>query len=158
MASYLLQLLHDPCTCVVFTSQAELEDTTGVELVQGRSAGRARSMIAVKREKIERAANFARVMRELTMLGSFIRLADYLFVEGRRQSIMICTRKSFVCLGNHGLVCELHGHASRYWGSIDVQKHGKDCWYVCCSDDTGMMDRAICSVDDVLSLLVAPKV
>ncbi len=62
--------------------QAELEDTTGVELVQGRSAGCARSMIAVKREKVERAHNFSRVMHELTMLSSFIRLADYLFAEG----------------------------------------------------------------------------
>ena len=39
-------------------------------------------MILVKHEKLERAANFARVMKELTMLGAFIRLADYLFVEG----------------------------------------------------------------------------
>jgi dynein heavy chain, axonemal len=62
--------------------QSELEDTTGVELVQGRSAGCARSMAAVRREKQDRAANFARVMHELTQLGSFIRLADYLFVEG----------------------------------------------------------------------------
>jgi hypothetical protein len=38
-------------------------------------------MVTIKREKIERAQNFARVMREVTMLGSFIRLADYLFVE-----------------------------------------------------------------------------
>lgn len=38
-------------------------------------------MILIKREKLERASNFARVMREVTMLGSFIRLADYLFVE-----------------------------------------------------------------------------
>lgn len=63
--------------------QAELEDTTGVELVQGRSAGRARAMTAIKREKVDRATNFARVMRELTMLGAFIRLTDYLFVEGK---------------------------------------------------------------------------
>jgi dynein heavy chain len=39
-------------------------------------------MIKVKEEKMERAANFARVMREQTMLGNFIRLADYMFVEG----------------------------------------------------------------------------
>lgn len=32
-------------------------------------------------EKIERAANYARVMRELAQLGQFVRLADYLFVE-----------------------------------------------------------------------------
>ncbi|KAG2451278.1 hypothetical protein HYH02_003884 [Chlamydomonas schloesseri] len=62
--------------------QTELQDTTGVELLQGRNAGCARPMITIKREKIERAQNFARVMREVTMLGAFIRLADYLFVEG----------------------------------------------------------------------------
>lgn len=44
-------------------------------------------MITIKREKIERAQNFARVMREVTMLGSFIRLADYLFVEGERRVV-----------------------------------------------------------------------
>ncbi len=53
--------------------QAELEDTTGVELLQGRNAGCARPMITIKREKIERAKNFARVMREVTMLGSYSR-------------------------------------------------------------------------------------
>ncbi len=68
--------------CVCVSPQAELEDTTGVELIQGRSAGCARSMVAVKKEKVSRALNFSRVMHELTMLGSFIRLADYLFVEG----------------------------------------------------------------------------
>ncbi len=34
---------------------AELEDTTGVELFQGRDSGKARSMIAIKAEKIQRA-------------------------------------------------------------------------------------------------------
>ena len=34
---------------------SELEDTTGVELYQGRDSGKARSMIAIKTEKIERA-------------------------------------------------------------------------------------------------------
>jgi len=74
--------------------QAELEDTNGVELVQGRMAGRARSMIAVKREKLERAQNFARVMKEVTMLGRFIRLADYLFVEGGALSGLIYVTKT----------------------------------------------------------------
>lgn len=32
-------------------------------------------------EKMERAANYARVMQELSQLGQFVRLADYLFVE-----------------------------------------------------------------------------
>ncbi|KAG1661620.1 hypothetical protein FOA52_002850, partial [Chlamydomonas sp. UWO 241] len=62
--------------------QAELEDTTGVELIQGKSSASVRPMIAVKQEKIERAANYARVMKELTMLGAFVRVADYMFVEG----------------------------------------------------------------------------
>lgn len=52
-----------------------------MELVQGRSAGCVRPMIKVKQEKMERAANFARVMKEQTMLGAFVRLADYMFVE-----------------------------------------------------------------------------
>lgn len=35
-----------------------------------------------KQEKLERAANFARVMEELAQLGAFVRLCDYLLVEG----------------------------------------------------------------------------
>lgn len=53
-----------------------------MELIQGRSGGPARPMMLVKKEKQERASNFKRVMHEVTMLGSFVRLADYLFVEG----------------------------------------------------------------------------
>ncbi len=34
---------------------AELEDTTGVELYQGRLPGKARSMVAIKADKIQRA-------------------------------------------------------------------------------------------------------
>lgn len=33
-------------------------------------------------EKLERAANYARIMEELQQLGQFVRLTDYLFVEG----------------------------------------------------------------------------
>ncbi|KAK9828903.1 hypothetical protein WJX72_002692 [[Myrmecia] bisecta] len=60
----------------------ELEDTTGVELYQGRDAGKARSMIAIKSEKLERARTYKRVMEEAAMLGTFIRLVDYMVVEG----------------------------------------------------------------------------
>ncbi len=42
-------------------SQEELLDTTGVELVQGRSSGKARPMLVIKQEKLDRAANYARV-------------------------------------------------------------------------------------------------
>jgi hypothetical protein len=34
---------------------AELEDTTGVELYQGRLPGKARSMVAIKADKLKRA-------------------------------------------------------------------------------------------------------
>ena len=61
---------------------SELVDTTGVELFQGRSSGKDRSMTAIKKEKIERARTYWRVMEEEQMLGAFIRLVDYLFVEG----------------------------------------------------------------------------
>lgn len=61
---------------------SELVDTTGVELFQGRSSGKNRSMINIRKEKIERAKTYWRVMEEEKMLGVFIRLVDYLFVEG----------------------------------------------------------------------------
>ena len=35
--------------------------------------------------QVERASNYARVMREQMMLGSLIRLADYMFVEGENS-------------------------------------------------------------------------
>jgi hypothetical protein len=70
---------------------SELEDTTGVELLQGRTAGKARSMVAIKKEKIDRSKNFARVMQEVTMLRSFIRLADYLFIEGVIARVVVTT-------------------------------------------------------------------
>jgi len=81
--------------------QAELDDTNGIELVQGRAAGRGRSMIAVKREKLERAQNFARVMKELTMLGRFIRLADYLFVEGMIECVTDSANQTLAMLVPH---------------------------------------------------------
>lgn len=42
-------------------SVEELHDTTGVELVQGRSSGKARPMVVIKQEKLDRASNYARV-------------------------------------------------------------------------------------------------
>jgi hypothetical protein len=42
-------------------SVEELRDTTGVELVQGRSSGKARPMVVIKQEKLDRAANYERV-------------------------------------------------------------------------------------------------
>eukprot|EP00878_Enallax_costatus_P031474 GHUV01034420.1.p1 GENE.GHUV01034420.1~~GHUV01034420.1.p1 ORF type:complete len:647 (+),score=200.09 GHUV01034420.1:874-2814(+) len=65
---------------------SELQDTTGVELFQSGAGGRARPMVTIKQEKLDRAANYARIMEELSQLGAFVRLADYLFVEG----VMAC--------------------------------------------------------------------
>ena len=42
-------------------SAEELHDTTGVELVQGRSSGTARPRVVIKQEKLDRAANYERV-------------------------------------------------------------------------------------------------
>lgn len=76
--------------------EAELRDFTGVELFTGR--GSHRPMVAIKREKMERAYNYARVMKELTMLGSFIRLADYMFVEGVIRRAVDCVDDTFAML------------------------------------------------------------
>jgi hypothetical protein len=42
-------------------SAEELHDTTGVELVQGRSSSKARPMVVIKQEKLDRAVNYERV-------------------------------------------------------------------------------------------------
>lgn len=39
-------------------------------------------LLSFLQEKLDRAANYARIMEELRQLGQFVRLADYLFVEG----------------------------------------------------------------------------
>ena len=38
-------------------------------------------MVSIKAEKIERAKTYRRVMAEEKMLGNYIRLVDYMFVE-----------------------------------------------------------------------------
>lgn len=76
---------------------SELVDTTGVELFQGRSSGKNRSMVAIRKEKIQRAKTYWRVMEEEKMLGTFIRLVDYLFVEGGMKYILYCPRLSCIC-------------------------------------------------------------
>ncbi|KAL2622255.1 hypothetical protein R1flu_002460 [Riccia fluitans] len=61
--------------------EAELEDTIGVNLHQTRGS-KVQSMVSIKQEKVERAKTYWRVVAEEKMLGNFIRLADYMFVEG----------------------------------------------------------------------------
>lgn len=73
--------------------QTELNDFTGVELFAGR--GSHRPMVAIKKEKMERAYNYQRVMKELTMLGSFIRLVDYMFVEGVIRRAIDCVDDTY---------------------------------------------------------------
>eukprot|EP00242_Pyramimonas_sp_CCMP2087_P005349 CAMPEP_0198205188 /NCGR_PEP_ID=MMETSP1445-20131203/8681_1 /TAXON_ID=36898 /ORGANISM="Pyramimonas sp., Strain CCMP2087" /LENGTH=1441 /DNA_ID=CAMNT_0043877371 /DNA_START=94 /DNA_END=4415 /DNA_ORIENTATION=+ len=62
--------------------ESELEDKTGVNLYQGRPAEKKQSMVKIKEEKIRRAKTYRRVVEEAKMLGDFIRLADYMLVEG----------------------------------------------------------------------------
>eukprot|EP00898_Chlorokybus_atmophyticus_P003847 jgi/Chlat1/4463/Chrsp29S04567 len=61
---------------------SELEDVTGVNLLQGQAADKTRSMVSIKHQKMERARTYRRVTEEAKMLGEFIRLADYMLVEG----------------------------------------------------------------------------
>lgn len=60
--------------------EAELDDTVGVNL-HATGKAKAQSMVSIKAEKIERAKTYRRVMAEEKMLGNYIRLADYMFVE-----------------------------------------------------------------------------
>jgi dynein heavy chain, axonemal len=60
---------------------AELQDTTGVELATGASVTRARPMVAIKGEKLERARTYRRIMQEESLLGNFVRLSDYMCSE-----------------------------------------------------------------------------
>ncbi len=60
--------------------ESELDDTVGVNL-HATGKNKAQSMVSIKAEKIERAKSYRRVMVEEKMLGNFIRLADYIFVE-----------------------------------------------------------------------------
>jgi hypothetical protein len=63
MACAVLREAPTPCQPRAAVPLPELEDTTGVELVQGHAPGPARPMVAIKAEKIERAANYHRVMQ-----------------------------------------------------------------------------------------------
>jgi len=76
--------------------EAELRDFTGVELFTGRGAHR--PMVVIKKEKQDRAYNYGRVMRELTMLGAFIRLADYMYVEAVIQRATDCVDDTYALL------------------------------------------------------------
>jgi dynein heavy chain len=60
---------------------AELQDTTGVELATGASSTRARPMVTIKGEKLERARTYLRIMQEESLLGNFVRLTDYMCSE-----------------------------------------------------------------------------
>ncbi len=69
---------------------SELKDTTGVELVPGSSGAPSRPMVVIKQEKLDRAACYARAMQELSLLGSCIRLSDYMMVAGVVSRTIAC--------------------------------------------------------------------
>ena len=78
--------------------EAELEDKTGVQLVSGRPADKSRSMGAIKAEKIERARTYRRVNEEAKMLGDFIKLVDYMLVEGTVKRAVTTTEELLALL------------------------------------------------------------
>lgn len=50
---------------------------------------------------MERAANYARVMQELSQLGQFVRLADYMFVEAVMATAVESIEELLVVLTAH---------------------------------------------------------
>eukprot|EP00899_Mesostigma_viride_P020786 jgi/Mesvir1/28709/Mv19680-RA.1 len=75
----------------------ELDDVTGVNLHMGQSGDKSMSMVSIKQEKIERARTYRRVAEEANMLGDFIRLADYMLVEGLVDRA-ICTAEELLAI------------------------------------------------------------
>ena len=119
-------------------------------------------MIKVKEEKIERATNYVRVMRELTMLGSFIRLADYMFVEGKSYSHQAQSRAA------HGILDRRPPSTLiLFFCHLCPLNLKQTCaarlvlFYFPYSPHptliTGMIDRAVTSAEELLTLLSAPK-
>lgn len=72
--------------------ESELDDITGVNL-HATGKAKAQSMVSIKAEKIERAKTYRRVMAEEKMLGNFIRLADYMFVENLSHRCITSTEE-----------------------------------------------------------------
>lgn len=60
--------------------ESELDDVIGVNLHQPRGS-KVQGMVSIRNEKVERAKTYRRIMAEEKMLGVFIKLADYMFVE-----------------------------------------------------------------------------
>ncbi|MCO5581018.1 hypothetical protein L7F22_034894 [Adiantum nelumboides] len=67
----------------------ELDDVIGVNLHQPRGS-KVQGMVSIRNEKIERAKTYRRVMAEEKMLGKFIRLVDYMFVESLLNRCVMC--------------------------------------------------------------------
>lgn len=55
-------------------------------------------MVSIKNEKIERAKTYRRVMAEEKMLGNFVRLIDYIFVENLIHQTVSNTAELFALL------------------------------------------------------------
>lgn len=73
--------LRNKCA-VVGLARARLFFSCWLGVEQGRPADKTQSMVKIKEEKIKRAKTYRRVAEEAKMLGDFIRLADYMLVEG----------------------------------------------------------------------------
>ena len=57
--------------------QAIMADNNGIKSMVSKT----KSMVAMKRERIERARNFKRITEESQMLPSLVRLVDYMLTE-----------------------------------------------------------------------------
>jgi len=77
---------------------SELEDTTGVELYSGKSGEKNRGMSDIRKDKIDRARTYRRVMEEAARLGEFIRLVDYMLVENTVEMVVSATRETLKLL------------------------------------------------------------
>jgi hypothetical protein len=58
-------------------------------------------LIAWFQEKLDRAKNYARVMNEQAQLGAFVRLADYLLVEGMLDAAVCAVQNLLSLLTAH---------------------------------------------------------
>lgn len=117
--------------------ESELNDTVGVNLEQGRRPDKSRSMVSVKNEKIDRARTYHRVEQEAAMLGSFIRLADYMMVEAVPQLAVLTVEelKDQILSRNGGV----------FNTTVEFRDHGEP------DDPTTVLDPAHGEMSDVLN-------
>jgi hypothetical protein len=175
---------------------AELEDTTGVELFQGRDSGKARSMIAIKAEKIQRAkyvishdcyvANFHDIAQcpcinlsvsiiYLAMSGGGANLycTPFSIIKCRASQQMILVTRCDVGMADHKLLYSNCACAYSHISNMRVIK-----WCLCRTykrvmEEAGMLgsfirlvdymlvealvDRTVGTVEELVAMLEAPR-